>query len=166
MKVSHITFLYFLINSVLLPGIAVPSGTNLITFFFGDQPVQFNVIVKNYYGYSNVNFFVTMLIQKIFLSMFGQLTLIGLLIHYYLSPTQFLFFKKFFNTNFYYLMLRESATFNFGYYLSLNMIVFAVSIIYATHTPIITLIGLVYLYLRMIFDCHMFLNIYKNEVES
>lgn len=63
-------------------------------------------------------------------------------------------------------MLRESATFNFGYYLSLNMIVYAVALIYAPHTPIITLIGMVYLYIRMLFDSHLMLNVYKNEVES
>lgn len=94
--------------------------------------------------------------------MFGQLTTLGLIIHYYLSPTQFLFLKKFFKTNFYLIMLRESATFNFGYYLSLNMVVYAVSIIYAPHTPIITIIGLIYFYLRMIFDSHLILNVYRN----
>ena len=63
-------------------------------------------------------------------------------------------------------MLRESATFNFGYYLSLHMIVYAVSIIYAPYTPIITLIGMIYFYLRMLFDSHLLLNVYKNELDS
>ena len=61
MKVCSITFFYIFINSVILPGFAIPSGTNLITFLFGDEPVQLNVLVKNFYGYSNVNFFVTMM---------------------------------------------------------------------------------------------------------
>lgn len=123
-------------------------------------------MVKNFYGYSNVNFFATMMIQKIFLSMFGQLTMIGLLIHYYLSPSMFLFMKKFFNSNFYMIMLRESATFNFGYYYSLNMIVFAVAVIYSVHTPFISLIGLIYLFIRNLLDSHLILNVFKNEVES
>lgn len=63
-------------------------------------------------------------------------------------------------------MLRESATFNFGYYYSLNMIVFAVALIYAPHTPIITIIGIGYFYVRMFFDSHLILNVFKNEVES
>lgn len=48
--------------------------------------------------------------------------------------------------SFHQLMLRESATFNFGYYYSLNMIVFATSVIYAPHTPMITFIGMLYLF--------------------
>lgn len=159
LKIQHVTFLYVFINSIILPGIAVPAGSNLITMIFGDEPVQISNLVKNFYGYTNINFFITMMIQKIFLSMFNVLTLVGIIIHYRFSPSMFLFLKKIFPLNFYWIMLRESATFNFGYYYSLNMIVFAISIIYSSHTPIITVIGVIYLFQRLLFDTHLLLNV-------
>ena len=63
-------------------------------------------------------------------------------------------------------MLRESATFNFGYYYSLNMVVFWTALVYAVHTPFITFIAMCYLLMRNIFDFNVMLNLYKNKVES
>ena len=77
-----------------------------------------------------------------------------------MSPTTFLFFKKYFNINYTINMLRESATFNFGYYYSQNMVVFCTALVYATHTPLITFIGLLYFFMRNIFDIHLITNIY------
>ena len=63
-------------------------------------------------------------------------------------------------------MLRESATFNFGYYYALNMVVFWTGLVYAVHTPFITFINMCYLLMRLIFDLNVMLNLYKNDVES
>ena len=57
-------------------------------------------------------------------------------------------------------MLRESATFNFGYYYSQNMVVFCTALVYAIHTPLITFIGFLYFFMRNIFDTHLIMNIY------
>lgn len=63
-------------------------------------------------------------------------------------------------------MLRESATFNFGYYYALNMVVFWTGLVYAVYSPFITFINMCYLLMRCIFDLNVMLNLYKNDVES
>ena len=108
----------------------------------------------------------TISIQKIFLSFFGLSTQLSLTIHYYVSPATFSFIKKYFNVNYTINMLRESATFNFGYYYSLNMVVFWTGLVYAVHTPFITFINMCYLLMRNLFDFNVMLNLFKNQVES
>ena len=61
-KVAHVSFLYMIFNSLILPGIAIPSGANLITLLFGKYEVEIKTLLKNFYGYSNINFFVTIMI--------------------------------------------------------------------------------------------------------
>lgn len=61
-KVAHVSFLYMIFNSLILPGIAIPSGANLITLLFGQHDVEIKTLLKNFYGYSNINFFVTIMI--------------------------------------------------------------------------------------------------------
>jgi len=63
-------------------------------------------------------------------------------------------------------MLRESATFNFGYSYSLNMTILSVCFIYSGSSILIVLACLIYFFVRLIVDCHLLLNVFKNKLES
>jgi len=45
LKITHLTFFYIFINTIILPGIAVPAGSNLITMIFGDEIVQISKLI-------------------------------------------------------------------------------------------------------------------------
>jgi len=63
-------------------------------------------------------------------------------------------------------MLRESATFNFGYSYSLGVVFLTIAFMYSAYLPLITIAVLVYFLSRFFIDAHLLLNVNKNRVES
>ena len=63
-------------------------------------------------------------------------------------------------------MLRESATFNFGYSYSLGVVFLIIAFMYSVYLPLITVAVLFYFLNRIFIDAHLLLNVNRNWVES
>lgn len=63
-------------------------------------------------------------------------------------------------------MLRESATFNFGYSYSLGVVILTITFMYSIHMPLIGVATILYFSMRYFIDSHLLLNVNKNRVDS
>ncbi len=123
-------------------------------------------IFQNFYLPSNGQFFLIQIILKLGFSFFGLATYIGLLIHYYLSPCSYLYVKNNLMRSYQDFMLRESATFNYGYSYSLGVVILTISFVYSVHMPLVMVGTIFYFSVRYFIDGHLLLNVNKNRIES
>ena len=159
-------FIYILINTLLIPGLIVSSGTNIYNIFVNNKGASFTNLLKNFFNRKNITFFFIVICQKTYFSFFGMVSQIGVLIHYYLSPGTYLKLRNKHEDIFYNYMLRESSCFNFGYYYSLNVTILAIVFVYSTSSILIVLFGIGYFSMRIYMDAYLLINIMKNKIES
>lgn len=159
-------FVYILINTLLIPGLIVSSGTNIYNIFHNSSGSSFTSLLKNFFERKNITFFFIVICQKTYFSLFGVVSQIGVLLHYYFSPGTYLKLRNNHEDTFYNYMLRESSCFNFGYYYSLNVTILGVVFIYSTSSILIVLFGIGYFSMRIFMDSYLLINIMKNKIES
>lgn len=115
---------------LVVPGLAVPTGTNLYSLFVTTNLDNFQQLFQGFYQLKSGEFFVILILQQSMFGFFGSINYLSLLFYFWLSPSAFLLYKK--------QPLKEQMfikyepmTFDFGYINALNLTMLGIVFIYS-----------------------------------
>ena len=111
---------------LIVPGFAVPVGTNLYNFIINN--LDFWKLFENFYIIENGNFFIILIIQQTCFGFLGGLNQISILLDFYLSPTAFFLIKK--NKGKRVFHKNERDTFKISYRYAMSLIILGIIVIY------------------------------------
>ena len=114
---------------LIVPGLAVPTGSNLYTLFKNDL-INFQQVLRNFYQLNSADFFVILVLQQTMFGFFGSINYLGVLAGFGFSPSAFLLYKRQPIRDQMFLKY-ESITFDFGYVNALNLTVLGIIFIYS-----------------------------------
>ncbi len=115
---------------LIVPGFAVPAGTNLFDLLT-TKIGKVSDLFQNFYLLPSGDFFIILLIQQTCFGFFGTITQLGLLYSFYFSPSAYLWIKNNATKNFQLYLKHETTTFDFGYVYSLNFAILGIVLIYS-----------------------------------
>ena len=115
---------------LVVPGLAVPTGTNAYSLFADTSITNFSTLLQGFYQLKNGEFFVILILQQTMFGFFGSINYLSILFYFWLSPSAFLLFKKQPIKERMFLK-EESITFDYGYINALNLTMLGIVFIYS-----------------------------------
>lgn len=127
MSILNRAFFYFFFNMLLVPGLSIPSGSNLFKML--TKIFSLKEILQNFYNIQQGDFFIILLMQQVSFGFFTNLTQIGMLSSYCFSPIIFLrIHNKDPKEQIYFKY--ESSTNEYGYNYALSLTILAIIMIF------------------------------------
>lgn len=114
---------------LIVPGLAVPTGSNLYSVFTNDL-INFQHVLRNFYQLNSADFFVILILQQTMFGFFGSINYLGVLSGFGFSPSAFLLYKSQPLRDQMFLKY-EAVTFDFGYINALNLTILGIIYIYS-----------------------------------
>ena len=114
---------------LIVPGLAVPTGSNLYSIFTNDL-INFQDVLQNFYQLNSADFFVILILQQTMFGFVGSINYFGVLTGFGLSPSAFLLYKRQPLKEQMFLKY-ETITFDFGYINGLNLTILGIVYIYS-----------------------------------
>lgn len=116
-------------NMLVVPGLAVPTGSNVYTFFTHNL-INLQQVLRNFYQLNSADFFIILILQQTMFGFFGSINYLNILTGFGFSPSAFLLYKRQPLRDQMFLKY-EAITFDFGYINALNLTILGIVYIYS-----------------------------------
>lgn len=155
---------YLNLNMLLVPALSFGNSDSLFQVLSMKNYNPKELLSDIYYSETGF-FFVALIIQTGFLSASFYVLRLGDLLVSYFSPWLADFKRKY---------MRDSMpwkrppylTFQYGYFYAQMMTIFAITLIYSSTVPIITLVGALYIFVKHMVDSLNIITVHRKEMES
>lgn len=114
---------------LIVPGLAVPTGSNIYTLVVNDLP-KYRQLLQNFYQLNSADFFVILILQQTMFDIFGSLNCLGAVMGFGMSPSVFLLYKRLPHRE-QMLLKTESNTHDYGHNAAVDLTVLGIIFIYS-----------------------------------
>lgn len=115
-------------NMLVVPGLAVPTGSNIYSIFT-DNLTKPQDLLSNFYQLESADFLVILILQQTMFSVLNSVNRLADILFFYGSPSIFLLFKRL-SPKEQQFQKDEADTFDYGYINALNLTIFSIVVIY------------------------------------
>lgn len=162
------TFIYFIFNMLIIPGISMTTATSIYGITFKGQSFSieyFSSTISNIYRSSNSFFFVNIILQMATFSFIFYLLRIDELVVNSFS-TFIVYYKRHFVNNGKQWHRKESDVFQYGYFYAQMLTILSITLVFASTVPFVSIAALFYFVLRHISDYFSLLMVHREEIDS
>jgi hypothetical protein len=162
------TFIYFIFNMLLIPGISMTTATSIYGITFKGQSFTFEYLsstISNIYRVSNSFFYVNIILQMATFSFIFYLLRIDELVINSFS-TFIVYYKRHFVNNGKQWHRKEIDVFQYGYFYAQMITILSITFVFASTVPFVSFVALFYFVLRHISDYFSLLMVHREEIDS